>query len=331
VTQAFIGELTRVAEITGSQHLSAMADRLRRPVRVAVVGRDGVGRGRVEAALRLRGVSAAAHDGGGLDVCVLVVAESVKSEDLALARSLRRPVLIVLTKADLSGAGVGGPITVARSRAAAIRGLTGVPTVPMVGLLAALDDLLDADLVAALGTFVTVPPNLTAVDAFVEDSHPVGREVRVRLLELLDRFGIAHAVLAIADGCAPETLPGHLSRLGNVDEVLAELEVVAAAVRYRRVRSAIAELCCLAAQLDEPRVSELVTADVTVLAAMGAAVDVVEAAGGGVDRGDTPAAHRDRAIRWRRYGLGPVNALHRQCSADIVRGSLRLLGGGAAR
>jgi hypothetical protein len=32
-------------------------------------------------------------------------------------------------------------------------------------------------------------------------------------------------------------------------------------------------------------------------------------------------------MQWRRYGGGPVNALHRGCSADITRGSLRLLDG----
>ena len=75
--------------------------------------------------------------------------------------------------------------------------------------------------------------------------------------------------------------------------------------------------------------AELLADDVTVMAAMSAAVDVVEAHGLSVDRGDTAAAHLDRAVRWRRYGGGPVNALHRRCSADIVRGSLRLLDGAA--
>ncbi|TFV55703.1 hypothetical protein E4P42_21655 [Mycobacterium sp. PS03-16] len=60
-------------------------------------------------------------------------------------------------------------------------------------------------------------------------------------------------------------------------------------------------------------------------AAMSAAVDVVQAAGLTVDRGDDPAAHLRRAVRWRHYGRGPVNALHRACAADITRGSLRLL------
>jgi hypothetical protein len=63
------------------------------------------------------------------------------------------------------------------------------------------------------------------------------------------------------------------------------------------------------------------------MATMTAAVDVVTAAGLSVDRGDTAVAHLDRALAWRRYGRGPVNALHSQCSADIVRGSLRLLDG----
>jgi hypothetical protein len=57
----------------------------------------------------------------------------------------------------------------------------------------------------------------------------------------------------------------------------------------------------------------------------GRRVGVVEA-GVAVDRGDDAAAHLRRAVRWRRYSRGPVDALHRSCGADIARGSLRLLG-----
>jgi hypothetical protein len=285
----------------------------------------------VEAALRRRGVAVSPFgaDGDSIDVCVLVIAETVKAEDFAVARSVGRPVLIVLTKADLAGAGSGGPIAVARRRAAAVGRRTGVPVVPMVGLLAALEGAgdLEDDLVAALGRFVTEPPNLTGVDAFVDDPHPVDRDVRIRLLARLDRFGIAHAVLALADGCDPGRLPAHLSHVGNLDEVVSALDAVAAPVRYRRVRGVIAELHALAAQFDDDRLSDLLADDVTAMATMTAAVEVVEAAGLSVDRGDTAPAHLDRALRWRRYGRGPVNALHRHCSADIVRGSLRLLDG----
>jgi hypothetical protein len=63
-----------------------------------------------------------------------------------------------------------------------------------------------------------------------------------------------------------------------------------------------------------------------VLAMMSAAVDVVEAAGARVDRGDDPVTHLGRAVHWQRYGRGPVDDLHRSCSRDICRGSLRLLG-----
>ena len=107
---------------------------------------------------------------------MLVVAEAVKPEDLAAARAARRPVLIVLTKADLAGTGPGGPIAVAatarRGRAPA---RPASPPSPMVGLLAALRSPgdLDDELVAALRRFVTEPPNLTSVDAFVDDPHPV--------------------------------------------------------------------------------------------------------------------------------------------------------------
>jgi hypothetical protein len=81
----------------------------------------------------------------------------------------------------------------------------------------------------------------------------------------------------------------------------------------------------LATQFDDEPLSAFLAADATVLAVMAAAVGVVEAAGITVDRGDHPDAHLRRAVQWRRYSRGPVNALHRSCGADISRGSLRLL------
>ncbi|WP_235568542.1 hypothetical protein [Mycobacterium sp. Root135] len=321
MTQAFIGELQIVA---GDPRVKRIADRIGRPVRVAVLGREGVGRRHVATALRRRGVAVSASSDG--DVCVLVVAEAVKDEDLDMVRSDRRPALVVLTKADLAGTGAGGPMAVARRRAVGIHRQVGIPAVVAVGLLAALEPAdLDDALVAALRHFVTEPPNLTSVDAFVDDPHPVERDVRIRLLARLDRFGIAHAVLALADGCDPERLSTHLAGVGNVDEVLSALDAVAAPTRYRRLRGAVVQLQCLAAKLDHAALLELLASDVAAMATMTAAVDVVTAAGLSVDRGDTAAAHLDRALAWRRYGRGPVNALHRQCSADIVRGSLRLL------
>jgi hypothetical protein len=92
------------------------------------------------------------------------------------------------------------------------------------------------------------------------------------------------------------------------------------------MRSAITELHSLAVQSGDERLGEFLSTDETVLAVMAAAVDVVEAAGVVVDRGDNAAAHLRRAVRWRRYSRGPVGALHRSCGADIARGSLRLLG-----
>jgi hypothetical protein len=70
----------------------------------------------------------------------------------------------------------------------------------------------------------------------------------------------------------------------------------------------------------DQRLSAFLTADGTVAAVMAAAVQVVGAAGLEVDQ----SSHLERAVHWRRYSRGPVNALHRRCAADICRGSLRL-------
>jgi hypothetical protein len=291
------------------------------PLRVAVRGRDGVGRGTVAAALAAAGVTVT-PDVGAADVQVVVIAETLKPEDRAMLR-VDPPTLMVLNKADLTGFVAGGPLALAHRRAADYRALTGVPTVPMVALLATAD--LDGELISALHTLVRQPADLTSTDAFVQSEHPLSQEVRRRLLGTLDRFGTAHAVVAIGDRTAA-ALPTLLRRLSQVDRVVAQLDATGAPVRYRRVRAAVAELQALATQSGDARLTEFLSTDETVLAVMSAAVDVVEADGIVVDRGDDAASHLRRAVHWRRYSRGPVDALHRSCGADICRGSLRLLG-----
>ncbi len=262
-------------------------------------------------------------DDAAADLHVVVVAETLKPEDHAMLRS-DRPALVVLNKADLTGFGADGPLTLAHRRAADYRALTGVPTVPMVALLATAD--LDGELISALHALVSQPADLTSTDAFVQGLHPLPRDVRRRLLDALDRFGIAHSVVAIGAGTPAAALPALLRGLSQVDRVTAHIAAAAAPVRYRRVAAALAELRSLAMRSGDDRLSEFLAADETVLTVMAAAVEVVEAAGVRVESGDDAASHLRRAVRWRRYSRGPVDALHRSCGADISRGSLRLLG-----
>lgn len=296
--------------------------RVAAPLRVAVQGRDGVGRGTVVSALALAGV-AVTPDDAAADVHVVVIAETLKPEDHAMLRS-DRPALVVLNKADLTGFGADGPLTLAHRRAAGYRALTGVPTVPMVALLAVAD--LDGELISALHTLVSQPAELTSTDAFVQSPHVLPRNVRLRLLDALDRFGIAHAVVAIGEGTATAALPDLLRRLSQIDRVVAHIEAAAAPVRYRRVLAAMAELRSLAMRSGDSELADFLSSDETILTVMAAAVEVVEAAGVRVETGDDAASHLRRAVRWRRYSRGPVDTLHRSCGADISRGSLRLLG-----
>jgi hypothetical protein len=276
----------------------------------------------VSTALASAGV-AVTPDDCAADLRVVVIAEALKPEDRAMLRA-DPPTVAVLNKADLTGFGAAGPLALAHRRAAAYRASTGVPTVPMIALLAAAD--LDGELMAALHTLVRQPADLTSTDAFVTAPHPLPREVRERLLGALDRFGIAHAVLALDRGASAASLPNHLRRLSRLDRVVECVHAAGAPLRYQRLRSAVSELRALAAQSGDSRLAGLLVHDDAVLAVMTAAVDVVEAAGVSVDRGDDPTAHLRRAVHWRRYGSGPVDALHRACAADISRGSLRLLG-----
>jgi hypothetical protein len=293
------------------------------PVRVAVHGRTGVGRATVSAALTGSGVAVAA-DAVDADIAVHVIAETLKPEDrLAVGRS-DRPSAIILNKADLTGFGACGPLASAERHAAAISASTNMPTTPMVGLLAVAE--LDDELMAALRTLVRAPADLTSTDAFVQSEHPLPARTRRRLLDVLDRFGIAHAVLAIEDGADAPSVRALLRRISRVEEAVAHVHGAAAPVRYRRVRGAIAELHALAIRSGDQELTGFLATDDTVLAVMGAAVEVVEADGMHVDRGDDPASHSRRAVHWRRYGSGPVGALHHSCATDICRGSLRLLG-----
>lgn len=291
--------------------------RLAAPVRIAVLGRDGVGRGTVAAALAVSGVSVTS-DVAAADVQVVVAAEAVKPEDRAFLAD-DKPSVMVLNKADLTGLGGGGPLAKAYRRASQYRALFGVPTVPMVAMLATAE--LDDELMWALRVLVTEPADLTSTDAFVGADHSVPPELRRRLLATLDRFGIASALLALGEGAEVKAV---LRRASQLDRVVEHLAAAAAPVRYRRLQAAITELRCIAVLSDE--LADFLSTDATVLAVMSAAVDVVEAVGVQVDQGDDAAAHLRRAVHWQHYSRGPVNALHRSCGADIARGSLRLLG-----
>ncbi|GFG53173.1 hypothetical protein MAGR_46140 [Mycolicibacterium agri] len=317
--QIFTTELRRFAERSADPHIAALIERLGGPLRVAVRGRNGVGRSTVAAALTCAGILVVDDAVDEADVDVVVVAEAVKPEDRAMLRAA--PTLVVLNKADLAGFGAGGPLAVADRRAASLRPMMGLPVVPMVGLLAAAE--LDDELLGALQVLTTEPADLTSTDGFLAAEHSLAPAVRARLLNTLDLFGIAHCVLALRQGADCAALAGLLRRLSRLDEVATHVTATGAQVRYQRVQSALAALRAMAAH--RPAVAEFLRDDDTVIAVMAAAVDVVTAAGLTVDASDTAAAHLRRAHHWHRYSRGPVDALHRSCGADIRRGSLRLL------
>lgn len=314
----FADELKCFADRDGRSRPVQISAQTSAPVNVAVQGRRGVGVSSVAAALTAAGIGVRTTG----EVAVLVIVEVLKPEDRAALDSLREsgtPALVVLNKADLAGSGRGGPVATAHRQAAELRRLTGVPVVPMVALLANVAPT--PALVAALQLCVTEPADLTSPDAFLSGPHRLSAALRAELLATLDRFGIAHAALALSQGADPHDLPALLRRLSEIDQVLETLDAVAAPVRYRRVQRAVAELRALR----DEHVAGFLAADDTVIAMMAAAVDVVQADGVAVDRGVHAEAHLRRARHWHRYSRGPVNALHRSCGAAIARGSLRLL------
>lgn len=315
----FTDELTRFAQRTRDSRIAALIPYVDGPLRIAVQGRDGVGRSTVAAALAGAGLTVVDRDMPA-DVDVLVVAEALKPEDRAMPGG--HPTLVVLNKADLSGFAAGGPLAAADRRAADYQALTGVPTVPMAALLATAT--LSDELIGALRVLTSEPADLTSTDRFLSCEHSLPRAVRALLLDTVDLFGIAHGVLALRKGTDAAELGAVLRRLSRLDRVVAQVAATGAEVRYRRVRSALARLRALAA-CGNPAAAEFLAADDAVIAVMAAAVDVVQAAGVSVEADGEPSAQLRRALYWHRYSLGPVNPLHRSCGADICRGSLRLL------
>ncbi|AKS36174.1 hypothetical protein AFA91_08050 [Mycolicibacterium goodii] len=308
--------------------MAKISARVSAPIGVSVQGRRGVGVTTVAEALAANGLAVRA--GQPAELAVLVTAEVLKPEDLAVADELRghgAEVLVVLNKADLAGSCPAGPVATAHNRAQRLRDRTGLPVVPMVGLLAR--QALSPHLVAALRELVATPPDLTSTDAFLSGVHPVAPAVRAELLATLDRFGIAHACLELSRDrhCDADHLSAALRRLSGVDGVLAALDALAAPLRYRRIERALVDLQAVGGE----SVGRFLAADATVLAVMAAAIDVVEADGLTV-RPPTTArgcdGHLRRARYWWRYSRGPVDALHRSCGAAIARGSLRLAGSG---
>lgn len=322
--QIFADELGRFADRDGRSDIAQISSHLTQPLKVAVCGRRGVGVRTFAQALAARGVAViGGMVEGDADVAILVVAEVAKPEDLAALADLGAagtPVLMVLNKADLAGSGPGGPVATAHRRAAELHKRAGVPVVPMVGLLA--EAAPTARDIEALRVLAREPADLSTPDAFVSGPHRLPAAARAELLATLDRFGVAHAALEVSRGADAAMLRARLRALSETDRVLATLESVAAPVRYRRVRRALAEL----RGMGDEQVGRFLAADDTVVGVMAAAVDVVQAAGLWVDPGCDASAHLRRARRWHGYSRGPVSALHRSCGADIARGSLRLWG-----
>ena len=314
--QLFADELARFAAEAGQPQLTAIAERIAAPLRVAVCGRVGVGRSTVARALESAGLVVTTPPATA-EVVVHVIAEVVKPEDRDAIAAASVPMLLVLNKADLTGAA-------ARTLCAKFSAATGAPAQPLVALLAvtALESLLDDTLWAALRLLAAQPPDIRSPDDFLAGSHPVSPTIRQRLLNTLDLLGIAVAMAAIRRHASMTAVVDLLRRLSGLDAVIESVANLGAEACYRRVLEAVAELEALAVTADS--ISDFLCCDETVIARMASAVDVMGAGGHDVDPDEDPAGHLRRAVHWQRYSRGPAAALHRRCGADIARGSLRL-------
>ena len=306
----FVTELSAHAERAPLPALIPIIEGLRRPIAVRTMGRPGVGRRTVTAALCAAGVPVV---DARPDVDVLVVAETAKPEDCRTVAEATRPVLTVLNKADLLG-------TSAADLAARVSRRTGAPTVPVSALLAVAAP--DAAQISALRVLTVDPADLSSTDAFCAGRHTLDAGIRAGLLAALDLSGIAELTAALRSGEDGPALTALLRRLSNIDQVCSGLDTVTAALRYRRLRRALTSARTLAARTGDERLAAVLAGDAAVLAAMSAATEVLEADGLDMRSGEESG---QRAVRWQRYSRGPVNVLHRQCGADVARGALRLL------
>ena len=195
--QIFIDALARVVPGLAASVLAAQVRDVAAPLRIGVRGRPGVGTRTVAAAL---GAAGFAITQTGADVVVHVVAEVVKPEDRAVLANSCNPTLIVLNKADLAGFVASGPLPRAQRQAQRVAASTGIAAEPVVGLLAlaALEPtVLDDEIVGALRVLAEYPADLRTADCFIAADHRLPRSERIRLVEVLDLFGIAHAVVAL--------------------------------------------------------------------------------------------------------------------------------------
>ena len=236
-----------------------------------------------------------------------VFVETLTPEDrAALGSRSERPRVAVLNKADLLGFGGPGPMAAAAARCHALQPTVGVPVLPLAGLLAAAGNGLEP---AVLDGLVAV-----ARGRGVPGPHS-------RLLAELDLFGVATAVAALRDGAGRGEVAAVLRRASGLDALIAEIDRAGAAVRYRRAAAGLGRLAGLAT--GSRAVADFLAGDDVVLARSAAAAAVLEAAGLPTPMSrDSVGLLRD-AIAWRRYGDGPVSALHRACAADLSRAALR--------
>jgi hypothetical protein len=262
--QIFVDELARFAADTADARVAAIARSAAAPLRVAVRGRGGVGCGTVARALdragATSGIRAAESPLGApssadvADVVVYVTTEVLKPEDRDAISAERRPVLVVLNKADLTGFAGDGPVVAALARCAQFSALVGVSVQPMIGLLAVVA--------------VDEPPDAVWSAVFTTE--------RRWLLRTLGVFGTAVAVAAVRKGWTPAQLRALFRSLSCVDTVVAGVNALGAEVRYRRVLDAVAELEALAVGAGPfgERIGEFLAHDDTVLARMAAATDL---------------------------------------------------------
>ena len=149
------------------------------------------------------------------------------------------------------------------------------------------------------------PAALASADGFLTGEHRLAGRSAAALLDTLDLFGIAHAVVALRDGADPRAGAAVLRRVSGVDAVVGK--VTRSAPRCATSGAATpARTWRRWPSRDDDRREFLSRDDTVVAADVGRDRRRRGCRDGGRSRCDDADAHLRRAVAWQRYWRGPV-------------------------
>ncbi|MGL6234999.1 MAG: UbiD family decarboxylase [Segniliparus sp.] len=340
---ALVSSLRAAAERSGPRALAA-ADELGKvlsaPIRVAVKGREGVGKSKVVQVLAppLEGELAFVEcdleqSQEPPEIVLHVLAAAARSADKDASKAVDNTMACgLLNKCDtISTPGDSGLWDQAGEAAARSTRELGYPVFPAVALLAnaSVDAVTYGWLQAIADAEETMPPS---AELFLEAGRgsPVGTAERERLLREIGIYGLycAFGALHVEAYRDPEVLTDLLRELSGFGAFIPSLQGLAVKARARRISEFLAKLeqaAALGVLRDEIE-TMLAGAPVARLrmdAALGSGVLGQDELGDGAGPSADPRAALDRAVRFRELGTRSSDPRAAGLAWDLHVGFLR--------